>query len=83
METVTDCAIGSGEGKNGSMAYEPRYTDALFIRMPDGTRQRLERLAGKSPVPSKYLRELLLKAIEAEEALHDRPAGINERERDG
>lgn len=64
---MTDCAIGSGAGKNGRMPPKPKFTEDLFIRMPPDTKARLERLAGQSPVPAKYLRELLLAAIEAEE----------------
>ena len=70
---MTDCAIGSGAGKNGRMPPKPKFTEDLFVRMPAGTKARLERLAGQAPVPAAYLRDLLLNAIEAEEARRGLP----------
>lgn len=41
--------------------------DEVFVRMPEGTKKRLEALSAASPVPAVWLRQFLLDAIDAAE----------------
>lgn len=62
MSDRSASAIGHRRGKRGPMARPKLFTEDLYLRLPQGTRERIERLRGEER-QGDFVRRVLLGAL--------------------
>lgn len=66
MTTMTraDVAMIAGLFEGANMPSKPRFPDTLFVRLPPGTLDEIERLRGPLP-QGEWMRALIVQALES------------------
>lgn len=59
----SDVALIMGMFEGASMPPKPRFPDTLFVRLPPGTLDEIERLRGPLP-QGEWMRALIIQALE-------------------